>query len=284
VWWAAIRPATLWAGAVPVFVGTALAFAHGFRAWLPAAAALVGALLIQVGSNLVNDYADFNKGADTADRLGPARATAKGWLTARQVMAGAAVSLALAGAVGVYLTWVGGWPILALGLASIVAAVAYTAGPWPLGYLGLGDVFVLIFFGFGATAGTYWVQTGALGVQSLWAGAAVGALATAILVVNNLRDRVGDARAHKRTVVVRFGPTFARWQYTALVSAAYLICLGLAPSAGWGWLLPLASLPLAVKAVRALWTTDGAALNPWLGATARLELVYGLLLSVGVLL
>jgi 1,4-dihydroxy-2-naphthoate octaprenyltransferase len=284
VWWAAIRPATLWAGAVPVLVGTALAFADGHRAWLPALGALVGALLIQIGSNLVNDYADFQKGADTPDRLGPARATAKGWLTARQVAGGAAVSLGLAGLLGVYLTWVGGWPILALGVASILAAVAYTAGPWPLGYLGLGDLFVLLFFGFGATAGTYWVQAGALSAACLWAGAAVGALATAILVVNNLRDRVGDARAGKRTLVVRFGPTFARWEYTALVAFAYGTSVAQGALAGWGWLLPLVSLPLAYKAVAALWHTDGAALNPWLGATARLELVFGLLLATGVLL
>ncbi|MCB9523245.1 MAG: 1,4-dihydroxy-2-naphthoate polyprenyltransferase [Myxococcales bacterium] len=285
VWIAAIRPATLWAGAVPVFVGTALALAGGARAWLPAAAALLGALLIQIGCNLVNDYADFHKGADTADRLGPVRATAKGWLTPRQVAAGAALALAGGALTGVYLTWVGGWPILALGLASLAAAVAYTAGPFPLGYHGLGDLFVLLFFGFGATVGTAWVVGGAAPAAAWWAGAGVGALATAILVVNNLRDRAGDAKAGKRTLAVRFGPTFARAEYTALVAFAYAVPVGLvAAGAPWGGLLPLASLPLAVKAVRALWITDGAALNPWLGATARLELLYGLLFSAGVLL
>ncbi len=285
VWIAAIRPATLWAGAVPVFVGTALAWADGHRALGPALAALAGALLIQIGSNLVNDYADFHKGADTEDRLGPARATAKGWLTPRQVARGAALSLAAAAALGVYLTWVGGAPILALGVASVLSAIAYTAGPFPLGYHGLGDLFVLLFFGFGATVGTYWVQGGAAPAAAWWAGAAVGALATAILVVNNLRDRVGDARAGKRTVVVRFGEGFGRLEYVALVAFAYAVPVGyVIAGAGWGWALPLLSLPLAAKAVRALRRTDGAALNPWLGATARLELVYGLLLSVGVLL
>lgn len=286
VWWAAIRPATLWAGAVPVLVGTALALADGHRAWLPAAAALLGALLIQIGTNLVNDHADFARGADGPDRLGPARATAKGWLSARQVAAGAALSLGLAALVGVYIAWVGGWPMLALGVASIACAVAYTAGPLPLAYLGLGDVFVLAFFGLGATGGTYFIQAGALGAGAVWAGLAVGALATAILVVNNLRDRRSDARAGKRTLAVRFGERFARRQYAALVIGAYGLVIGaVATGAGGpGWLLTFASLPLAIRELRALRTVDGAALNPHLGATARLELVFGLLLGAGALL
>lgn len=284
-WWAAIRPATLWAGAVPVIVGTALAVAEGHRAWAAAAAAMLGALLIQIGTNLVNDYSDFHKGADGPDRLGPARATAKGWLTPRQVATGAALSLGGAAAVGVYITAIGGWPMLALGLASIACAVAYTAGPLPLAYLGLGDVFVLLFFGLGATGGTYYLQAGALDGGAVIAGLAVGALATAILVVNNLRDRHTDARAGKRTTAVRFGGRFAREQYIALLVAAYGLVIGavLGGIAGPGWLLALASLPLAAREIRALTTVDGAALNPHLGATARLELVFGLLLSAGVL-
>ncbi|MCA9542690.1 MAG: 1,4-dihydroxy-2-naphthoate octaprenyltransferase, partial [Myxococcales bacterium] len=160
VWLAAIRPATLWAGAVPVLVGTGLAIANDVLRVGPALAALAGALLIQIGTNLVNDLADFKRGADGPDRLGPARATAKGWLTQRQVFAGAALSLAAAAGVGAWLVVVGGWPILALGIASLICAVGYTAGPMPLGYVGLGDLFVLLFFGFAAVAGTYYVQAG----------------------------------------------------------------------------------------------------------------------------
>ncbi len=285
VWWAAIRPATLWAGAVPVIVGTALAVAEGHRAWAAAAAAMLGALLIQIGTNLVNDYSDFHKGADTDDRLGPARATAKGWLSPRQVAVGAALSLIGAAAVGVYITLIGGWPMLVLGLVSIACAVAYTAGPFPLAYVGLGDVFVLGFFGIAATAGTYYLQAGQVSLGVVLAGLAVGALATAILVVNNLRDRHTDARAGKRTTAVRFGERFARGQYIALVLGAYglVIAAVLTGNAGPGWLLALASLPLALREVRALRTVDGAALNPHLGATARLELVFGLLLATGVI-
>ncbi len=277
VWLSAIRPATLWAGAVPVLAGSALAVADGHRAPLAALAALLGAVLIQIGTNLVNDVADAARGADTPDRLGPPRATAQGWLTARQVTAGAAVSLAAAAVLGAYLTWVGGWPILTLGLASLVCAVAYTAGPFPLGYHGLGDLFVLLFFGFGAVVGTYFVQAGEVSAGALGAGFALGALATAILVVNNLRDRAGDAEAGKRTLAVRFGPRFARIEYAGLVAAAY------GTAVAFGWWLPLGSLPLAVGAVRAVWRDDGAALNPSLGATARLELVFGLLLVAEVL-
>ncbi len=285
VWIAAIRPATLWAGAVPVFVGTALAFADGHRAWGAAALALAGALLIQVATNLVNDWADFHKGADGADRLGPPRAAAQGWLTPRQVAAGAIIALGLAAAVGAGLVALAGWPILLLGIASLICAVAYTAGPFPLAYLGLGDPFVLLFFGFAAVVGTYYVQAGATTPLAWVAGAAIGLLATAILVVNNLRDRRGDARVGKRTLAVRFGAAFTRAEYALLLTGAFLaVSSAAAVGGGWGWLLPWACLPLALRTTRAVWTTDGAALNPLLGATARLELVFGSLLAVGVLL
>lgn len=276
-WVAAIRPATLWAGVVPVVVGTALAVADGYRAGWPALAALLGAVLIQVGTNFVNDTADFHAGADGPDRLGPPRAVAMGWLSPRQVAGGAAFALAAAAMVGVYLTWVAGWPILVLGVLSIACAVAYTAGPVPLGYVGLGDLFVLLFFGFGAVCGTYFVLAGDLSSASVAAGFLVGALATAILVVNNLRDRVGDARVGKRTLAVRLGARFARVEYTALVVAAFAV----AATQGWWW--PWLALPLALFAIVGVWRRDGAALNPLLGATARLELVFGALLAVELL-
>ena len=285
-WALAIRPKTLPAGAVPVLVGTALAAAAGHFAAGPAAAALVVALLVQVGTNLANDYYDFKKGADNEDRLGPARATQQGWISPNQVLAATGLVLLLAFAIGMYLTWVAGWPALIIGLVSIFFAVAYTGGPFPLAYHGLGDLFVLIFFGFVATAGTFYVQAMSVNPAVFLAAAPVGLIATAILVVNNLRDRHTDAAANKRTLAVRFGERAARIEYTVLIAVAYLAPI-VAVLTGWGglgWLLPLVSLPLAARNIRAIWTTDGAALNPYLGATAKLEMVFGILLSVGVLL
>ena len=182
-----------------------------------------------------------------------------------------------AAVVGAYLTWVAGWPVLVLGLVAVLSAVAYTAGPFPLGYHGLGDLFVLVFFGLAAVAGTCFVQTGALGASAWVAGVAIGCLATAILVVNNLRDRGSDARVGKRTLAVRFGSGFARAEYTALLVVAYGCCLAM------GWWLPLLCLPCAVVVTRKVFTLDGADLNPVLGETARLELVFGVLLVAELL-
>jgi 1,4-dihydroxy-2-naphthoate octaprenyltransferase len=286
IWLAAIRPATLWAGVTPVAVGTALAFVDGVAQWLPAVAALVGALLIQIGTNLFNDYADFVKGADTEERLGPARVTQKGWLTARQVATAAALTFGASVLVGSYLVLIGGWPIVWIGIASIACGVLYTGGPYPLGYIGLGDVFVLAFFGVVAVCGTYYVQALTVSTAAVLASLAVGALATAILVVNNLRDRFTDVKAGKRTLAVRFGGSFARVEYIVLVAAAYLVPVAVVVSGlgGPGWLVPLMSLPLAIKETRGVLTKEGVDLNPHLGGTARLGMVHGLLLSLGVLL
>jgi 1,4-dihydroxy-2-naphthoate octaprenyltransferase len=250
----------------------------------PALAAGVGALWIQVGCNLANDFFDFARGADTAERLGPARATQQGWLTPKQVAWGAGAALFLAMLVGTYLVAVGGWPILWVGIASLVSAVAYTGGPFPLGYHGLGDLFVLVFFGFVAVCGTVWVQGLVVPTTALYAALPVGTLATAILVVNNLRDRHTDAVAGKRTLAVRMGPRATRLQYVLLVVAAY----GVLPL-GWGlgdlspgWMLPFLCLPLAWREIRGVLMHDGAALNAHLAGTARLELVFGLLLALGM--
>ena len=265
-------------------VGTAVALEAGVFAPRPALAALAGALLIQVGCNLANDTFDFVRGADTPDRLGPARATQQGWLTPRQVARGAGVALFLAVLVGVYLVAVGGWPILWVGIASLVSALAYTGGPFPLGYHGLGDLFVLVFFGFVAVCGTVWVQGLVVPSTALYAALPVGTLATAILVVNNLRDRHTDAVAGKNTLAVRMGARATRLQYVLLVAVAY----GVLPL-GWalgdlhrGWILPLLSLPLAWREIRGVLKQDGAALNAHLAGTARLELVFGLLLALGM--
>lgn len=285
-WLAAVRPATLTAGIVPVVVGTALAAGDGVARPAVAAAAMLGAVLIQIGTNLVNDLEDFRRGADTADRLGPARAVQKGWLSQREVATGAAVALGGAVAVGAFLVAAGGWPIVGIGLASLLAAVAYTAGPFPLAYLGLGDLFVLLFFGVVAVCGTYWVQALALSPGAVWASVAVGLAATGILVVNNLRDRITDARAGKRTLVVRLGAAFGRAEHAASLLGPYAVVAGAwaAGVGGPGWLLPLASLPLAIKEVRDVRRKDGAALNPHLGSTARVGVVFGALLSLGVAL
>ena len=283
IWWAALRPNTLWAGFTPVLVGSALAFADGGLSIGPALAALAGAIFIQIGTNLFNDYSDFRKGADTEQRIGPARATQRGWLQPEDVLLGVKVSLGMAFLVGIFLVYVGGWPIVFLGLASLVCAIAYTGGPLPLAYVGLGDVFVMAFFGVGAVCGTYYVQTLTVSADALVASVAVGALATAILVVNNLRDRHTDAVAGKRTLAVRLGSGFTRVQYVLLVVMAFILPVA------WGigqhritWVVVAGAAPMAVFEIRGLVVRDGQALNPHLGGTARLGLVHGVLLSVGM--
>jgi 1,4-dihydroxy-2-naphthoate octaprenyltransferase len=283
-WWLAIRPATLTASAAPVLVGTGAAWAEGGFALAPALAALLGASLLQVGANFANDVFDFERGADNADRLGPQRATQQGWISAAQMKR--AMWLAFAGAtlVGLYLTCVAGWPVLALGLLSIAAAYLYTGGPKPYGYLGLGDLSVFLFFGPGAVVGTYYVQAHSVSPLALWASVPIGALATAILVVNNLRDIETDARAGKLTLAVRLGDGATRGYYLALLVVAYAVPLilwwrGLADA--WA-LLPWLSLPLALRLARRMRREHGLALNGCLVQTARLEVVYGLLFALGL--
>ena len=286
VWLTAIRPATLTAAVAPVVVGTALALADGVFVAGPALAAMAGALLIQIGTNLFNDYAPYTRGPPPPAGGAPARVTQKGWMTPTQVATAAAVTFAAAALVGLYLAAVAGWPIVLVGVAGIASGVLYTGGPRPLGYIGLGDVFVMAFFGVAAVCGTYYVQALTVSAAAVLASLAVGALATAILVVNNLRDRFTDARAGKRTLAVRFGARFARAEYLLLVVTAYAV----APLAwgfgigGPGWMLTALSAPLAVGQIRGVLTADGAALNKHLGGTARLGLVYGALLAVGALL
>lgn len=282
-WILACRPQTLPAAVVPVAVGTACAQhfnqgAGGFRAG-PAAAALLGALLIQIGTNLANDVFDAEKGADTAERLGPTRAVQAGLLSARQVKIGIAVAFALATLCGVYLTAVAGTVVIAIGVASLASGLAYTGGPWPLGYHGLGDLFVLVFFGFVAVCGTAYVQLGAVPPLAWWTAIPVGALATAILVVNNVRDRETDIKAGKRTLAVRLGRRAAHLEYALLLLAAYtvpiaVVVLDLMPP--WA-LLPLATAPLAWLLHRRLVTAaDGPTHNKILVGTARLLVLHGM--------
>ena len=283
-WLLAIRPRTLPAAVAPVVLGTGMAASRGMADFLPALAALVAALLIQVGTNLANDVFDHLKGGDTEGRIGPTRMVQAGHLTAAAVWRGTLLTLGLALLVGIYLVWVGGIPILVIGILSLVCAVAYTGGPYPLAYHGLGDLFVFVFFGWVAVAGTYWVQALRFEPDLLVAGTGMGALVTAILVVNNLRDRETDAAAGKRTQAVRLGVQGTRVQFVALL----LIGAAVPPVGilffGWsGWTLlswtsaSLFFLPLS----RVLTFQDPSELNPALGATARGVAWYGGLLAAG---
>jgi 1,4-dihydroxy-2-naphthoate octaprenyltransferase len=279
-WITACRPATLTVGVAPVLVGTACAAAlGGFRAG-PALAALVGALLLQIGSNLANDVFDHEKGADGADRLGPPRAVASGLLTARQVKAGMVLALGLAFCVGVYLAAVAGPAIIVIGLAAIASAVLYTGGPWPLGYHGLGDLFVMIFFGFVAVCGTAFVQVGGVPALAVWASVPVGALATAVLVINNLRDREQDARSGKRTLAVRLGREGALGELVLLLVSAYAVPVGLALGGRPLVLFSLLTAPLAWRLGVQIFRTSGRALNPLLGQAARLTVVHSAALAL----
>lgn len=286
VWLMAARPRTLPAAAAPVVVGAAVAWYAGVFQWLPALAALAGALLLQIGANLANDIFDYQKGADTHARLGPVRVTQAGLLRPRQVLAGMWLTFGLAALVGVYLIWVGGWPILVVGALAILAALAYTGGPFPFGYYGLGDVFVFIFFGLAAVCGTYYVQAGTVSALAAWAAVPMGLLVTAIIVVNNLRDIDTDRAAGKRTLAVRLGARGARYEYLGLVAGAYVAALaiwlsGVGPA---GVLLTVVSLPRAVFWTRVVFATDGRPLNAALAGTGQLALLYALLFAMGLLL
>jgi 1,4-dihydroxy-2-naphthoate octaprenyltransferase len=285
-WLLASRPATLTAALAPVAVGTACALHAGGLRVGPALAALLGAVFIQLGTNYANDVFDFEKGADTAERLGPLRVTQAGLLRPAEVRRGMVLAFALAACAGLYLAFAAGPWVIAIGVASILSGVAYTGGPYPLGYHGLGDLFVLVFFGLVAVCGTAFVQVGAVPALSVWAALPVGALATAILVVNNLRDAPTDARAGKRTLVVRLGRTAGLLEYALLMCVSYLVpvALILGGALGAAGLLPLLSAPLALRLIGQVIRAQGAALNPLLGGTARLLLLYSLLFAAGIAL
>jgi len=271
---------------VPVAVGTACAYALGGFAPAPALAALTGALLLQIGANLANDVFDYEKGADTAERVGPTRAVQSGLLTPKSVRLGMFVVFSSTLLVGAYLTAVAGPAIVVIGLASIATALAYTAGPYPLGYHGLGDVFVFIFFGVVAVGGTCFVQLGWIPPLAWWAALPVGSLATAILVVNNLRDRDTDTLAGKRTLAVRFGARFAIAEYIALIALAYAVPLTLFATGrlGVSVLLPIVTLPIAMKLIGRVARDRGRTLNASLVGTAKLLLSHGAALAAGIAL
>jgi 1,4-dihydroxy-2-naphthoate octaprenyltransferase len=285
IWLLAARPRTLPAAAAPVIVGTALALADGLFQPGPALAALLTALLLQIGANVANDVFDFKRGADTPERQGPLRVTQAGLLTPRQTLAGMWIIFGLTGLLGLYLASVAGWPVILVGLAAIAAAILYTGGPLPFGYYGLGDLFVFIFFGLAAVGGTYYVQAGQLSAAAWWAAAPIGLLTTAILVVNNLRDIETDRKAGKLTLAVRLGAAGARIEYLLCLAGAYL-----APFLMWvagvssPWvMLSWLSVPLAVRLVRQIYRDTGRALNLALAGTGQFELVFAILFSIGLL-
>jgi len=286
-WLLATRPKTLPAAIAPVVVGTALAYADQRLALLPALAAWAVALLLQVGVNLANDYFDFQKGIDTADRQGPVRVTQSGLIPPDRVKSAMITVFAVTLLPGIYLAVRGGWPVVVIGAASIIAALAYSGGPYPLASHALGDFFVFVFFGLVAVCGTYYVQALRLTTVVPVMGAMVGLMITAILVVNNLRDIETDQRAGKRTLAVVLGARGTQLEYSLLLGSAYLmpVIIWLRNPAVGFILLPLLSLPWAVPLNRLIWQNPaGAILNRALAGTARLALLFSVLLSVGLIL
>jgi 1,4-dihydroxy-2-naphthoate polyprenyltransferase len=288
IWLMAARPRTLPAAVAPVLVGTALAATLGTFKVLTFIATLLGALFIQIGANLSNDYSDARRGADTEDRLGPVRVTAGGLVPPKQVLIATYVAFGLAVLVGVYLIVTAGWQILAIGAASILAGVLYTGGPKPYGYEGLGEVFVFLFFGVAAVTGTYFAQREEWAWESFALAVPVGLLAVAILMVNNVRDLETDRRAGKRTLAVRLGRARARTLYAVTVYVAFLTAPVAWLAGGEGlsaWLLlPWLALPLAAPVVRTVRNrVDGPSLNQSLAKTGMLQLVFCVLLSAGLL-
>jgi 1,4-dihydroxy-2-naphthoate octaprenyltransferase len=283
-WWLALRPWSFTISLAPVLAGTSLAGLHGHPAQIAlVAAALVASIFIHAGTNLQNDVGDFRRGADLAGRIGPPRATTEGWLTARQVQTAAALCFAAALIPGSYLVMKGGWPIVAVGAVSIVAGAAYTAGPRPIAYSGWGEVFVIVFFGLVAVCGMYYLHAGSAGVAPIVAGAAVGLLAAAVLVVNNLRDMDSDRRIGKNTLAVRCGRRFTLIEYALLLLVPFALDIGLALHERTTELvLPLLLLPWATRlALQVRRAPTGAWLNAALGSTAKLGLAFAFLLCLG---
>jgi len=286
IWILASRPKTLPAALAPVLIGTAMAYeASGFHL-LSCIAATIGALLIQIGTNFANDYYDFKKGADEGERLGPTRVTQSGMVSPSIMKKATYFVFTLALLSGVYLVFRGGWPIVIIGLSSILFGILYTGGPYPLGYNGLADIFVLIFFGPVAVGGTYYVQTLEINYIVLLAGLSPGLFSVAILTVNNLRDIENDKKVGKKTLAVRFGASYARFQYTASVAIGMLISLIIVfyISDKYYLLISLFTLIVALPLIRKVYTIKGRELNNVLASTGKLLLLYSLLFSIGWLI
>ena len=287
IWILASRPKTLWAGFSPVLIGTAMAFDDGVFHLPSAMICLFAATIIQIGTNFANDYYDFLKGADTEKRRGPTRVTQAGLVAPREMKMAFLGMMSLVAISGLCLFARAGWPILAIAVASIISGILYTGGPFPLGYRGLGDVFVLVFFGPIAVGGTYYVQALDINSTVLIAGLAPGLLSTAILTVNNLRDIHEDKLAHKYTLAVLFGPTFAKMEYVILITLACFIPFFLLIVTNGHGLATIAGVIaiLAIKPISAVLSdSDASQLNQVLATTGKLVFIYSLLFSIGWLL
>ena len=285
-WILASRPKTLPAAASPVLIACAVAFVeHKFEP-LAALAALLGALLLQIGANIANDVFDFQLGTDNQHRLGPLRMTQAGYLTPTEMKTGMVVVFILAAMCGVYMALVSGWWIIIIGALAILAAVAYTGGPFPYGYKGLGELFVFIFFGFAAVCGTYYAQAKSVSLLAILSSVPVGLLIVCILVVNNLRDLNGDKSSGKRTLAVRFGATWAKQEFIALLALAYLfVFLITFVHLGTVWiLLCWLSLPLALQLVKSVLNEQGKALNLTLAGVGKLTLIFSILYTIGLII
>lgn len=285
-WILASRPKTLLAAVVPVIIGSSLSYDVGKFHFFAALVALVCSILIQIATNFVNDLYDHLKGSDTKERVGPERALANGWISVNEMKLGIFITFALAFLLGLYLVYLGGWIILVIGILSIISGIAYTAGPYPLAYNGLGDIFVFIFFGVIGTVCTFYIQAHYVDPLIFWASIPVGALITNILVVNNFRDIDQDRAASKITLAVKFGKNFAVGQYIFLVLISYAVPLiaFFIYDKEWFILLPLISLPLAVRLVKMLFTLKGTQLNKTLELTAKFSAIFGLLFAIGIIL
>jgi len=285
-WVLASRPRTLAAAVVPVIIGSSIAVHDDVFNPLAALLALICSLLIQVGTNFVNDLFDFLHGTDKKDRIGPLRVIASGLISKQEMKMGIYLTFGISFMLGLYLVYLGGMFILFIGIFSILAGIAYTAGPFPLAYNGLGDIAVFLFFGFVGTVGTYYVQANEITAMVFWSSVPVGALITNILVVNNYRDREEDRSNGKKTLIVIFGERFGRIQYLffMVVSYAILFVVYFTFKKDIFVFLPLLSLPLAIKLIKMIYTLRGRELNKTLELTAKLSALYGLLFAAGILL
>lgn len=289
IWLNAARPRTLPAAVAPVLVGTAAAFfaVGDLPRWGGFVAALLASILIQIGTNLANDYSDARRGADSADRLGPVRVTSAGLITPRRVLTATWIAFGLAALLGLYLAWLAGWIIIVVGVVSIAAGFLYTGGPRPYGYAGLGEVFVFLFFGLVSVNGSYYVQLEELAWLPFGLSIAIGLLSTAILVVNNVRDIDSDRRANKNTLAVRIGREKTRKLYLVFVLGAFFV-LGLTivlNNGPWLALIGLIAIPLARDPIAAVTgRTDGPSLNKALAGTGALLGITALLTSIGLVL
>lgn len=286
IWWMAARPKTLSLSIVPIIVGTVLASEQVQMNWILAALALISAIFIHIGINIINDALDFKRGADTEERLGPQRVTQSGLLSYKQVLNGGFFCFFAALISGIPLMFAAGWPLIFALVLSVLFGYFYTGGPMPLAYFGLGELFVMLFFGYVITCSTYYIQTGFIDSTCFLAATQIGLLAVVPIVINNTRDIITDLKANKQTLSARFGITFSRLEVILLTVAAYLIGLSwIIKEQPMMFLLPLLAIPFIYKNIQAVCKTDPSiAYNQYLARSAQGQLLFALLLCIGFFL